>query len=117
MVCPIPHLNSLRPNSILVSSYVKEFVHGDLGRTSPSLGVLLARLPASLDSEPPHEKHARRSRTGSDADSGAVYVSTDVHCDILKLDVIQVDLVWPPSSFHRFWILKFSYFAHKPSRL
>ena len=80
---------------------MKEFVHGDLGRTSPSLGLLLARLPASLDSEPPPEKQARRSRT--DADAGAGDVLTDVlHCDILKLDVIQVDLVWPPSSSHRF---------------
>ena len=86
-----------------MSSYVKEFVHGDLGRTSPSLGLLLARVPASLDSEPPSEKHARRSRTDADAGAGAGDASTDaLHCDILKLDVINVDLAWPPSSSHRF---------------
>jgi tRNA pseudouridine synthase 10 len=42
-------------------TYIKEFVHGDLGRTSPSFASL----------------------TGAAA-------------DILDLDVLEVDLVWPP---------------------
>jgi len=43
-------------------TYIKEFVHGDFGRTVPSLGTLL---------------------------------KTD--CDILQLDVLSVELDWPPS--------------------
>ena len=43
-------------------TYIKEFVHGDFGRTAPSLGNLL---------------------------------KTD--CDILQLDVLAVELDWPPS--------------------
>ena len=42
-------------------SYIKEFIHGDLGRTTPSLGKLV----------------------GCDA-------------DILELDVLDVELAWPP---------------------
>jgi tRNA pseudouridine synthase 10 len=42
-------------------TYIKEFVHGDLGRTSPSFASL----------------------------AGAA-------ADILDLDVLEVDLVWPP---------------------
>ncbi|CAG8629077.1 4467_t:CDS:10 [Paraglomus occultum] len=42
-------------------TYIKEFIHGDLGRTTPSLGNLV----------------------GCDA-------------DILELDVIDVELAWPP---------------------
>jgi len=43
-------------------TYIKEFVHGDFGRTSPSLGILLK-----------------------------------TECDILQLDVLAVELDWPPS--------------------
>ena len=42
-------------------TYVKEFVHGDLGRTNPNIGTIL----------------------GCDA-------------DILQLDVLSVDINWPP---------------------
>jgi tRNA pseudouridine synthase 10 len=42
-------------------TYIKEFVHGDLGRTNPSFASL----------------------------AGAA-------ADILDLDVLEVDLVWPP---------------------
>jgi tRNA pseudouridine synthase 10 len=42
-------------------TYIKEFVHGDLGRTNPSFASL----------------------------AGAT-------ADILDLDVLEVDLVWPP---------------------
>jgi tRNA U54 and U55 pseudouridine synthase Pus10 len=48
-------------------TYIKEFVHGDMGRTSPSLRSLLRAVDATLD------------------------------CDILSLDVLQVDLKWPHS--------------------
>lgn len=43
-------------------TYIKEFVHGDFGRTVPSLGNLL-----------------------------------NTECDILQLDVLSVELNWPPS--------------------
>ena len=43
-------------------TYIKEFVHGDFGRTIPSLGNLLK-----------------------------------TECDILQLDVLAVELGWPPS--------------------
>jgi len=43
-------------------TYIKEFVHGDFGRTVPSLGNLLK-----------------------------------TECDILQLDVLAVELDWPPS--------------------
>lgn len=43
-------------------TYIKEFVHGDFGRTMPSLGNLLK-----------------------------------TECDILQLDVLSVELDWPPS--------------------
>jgi len=43
-------------------TYIKEFVHGDFGRTVPSLGNLLK-----------------------------------TECDILQLDVLSVELDWPPS--------------------
>ena len=43
-------------------TYIKEFVHGDFGRTVPSLGNLL-----------------------------------QTECDILQLDVLAVELDWPPS--------------------
>jgi len=42
-------------------TYIKEFVHGDFGRTMPSLGNLLNTV-----------------------------------CDILQLDVLAVELDWPP---------------------
>lgn len=48
--------------STQAGTYVKEFVHGDLGRTEPSLGTLLG-----------------------------------TECDILALDVLNVELDWPPS--------------------
>lgn len=44
-------------------TYIKEFVHGDLGRTKPSLGDRWAE---------------------------------GVHAEILALDVLEVDLEWPP---------------------
>ncbi|RGB25704.1 hypothetical protein C1646_801714 [Rhizophagus diaphanus] len=44
-------------------TYIKEFIHGDLGRTKPSLGDLL-----------------------------------DCYADILALDVLEVDLKWPPNN-------------------
>ena len=43
-------------------TYIKEFVHGDFGRTMPSLGTVLK-----------------------------------TECDILQLDVLAVELEWPPS--------------------
>ena len=46
-------------------TYIKEFVHGDFGRTMPSLGNLLG-----------------------------------TECDILQLDVLSVELDWPPSLHH-----------------
>lgn len=48
--------------STQAGTYVKEFVHGDLGRTRPCLGTLLG-----------------------------------TECDILALDVLGVELDWPPS--------------------
>jgi len=42
-------------------TYIKEFVHGDFGRTVPSLGSILS-----------------------------------TECDILQLDVLAVELDWPP---------------------
>ncbi|CAI2183396.1 1488_t:CDS:2, partial [Funneliformis geosporum] len=42
-------------------TYIKEFIHGDLGRTKPNLGDLL-----------------------------------DCYADIMALDVLEVDLEWPP---------------------
>lgn len=80
--------------SIIARSYVKEFVHGDLGRTRPNLNLLLSRLPAGPDSEQPPEKRLRHSPTGDGHSSASADV---LQCDILKLDVIQVDLIWPPS--------------------
>lgn len=47
----------------LTYRYIKEFIHGDLGRTKPSLGDLL-----------------------------------DCYADILALDVLEVDLKWPPNN-------------------
>lgn len=47
-------------------TYIKEFVHGDLGRTSPSLGEFM-----------------------------------HCHCDILQLDVVQIDLEFPPEKIDR----------------
>ena len=41
--------------------YIKEFVHGDFGRTTPNLGTMLG-----------------------------------CECDILSLDVLSVDMQWPP---------------------
>jgi len=43
-------------------TYIKEFIHGDLGRTKPNLGDLL-----------------------------------DCYADIMALDVLEVDLKWPPN--------------------
>lgn len=46
-------------------TYIKEFVHGDVGRTMPSLASILGQPSA----------------------------------DLLELDVIHVDLEWPPAQF------------------
>ena len=59
-------------------TYVKEFVHGDFGRTRPSLANLLG------------------------VENGEVnwnltnFLKKPVQVDILELDVEKVDQVWPP---------------------
>ena len=57
-----PHFVKLWLNT-QAGTYIKEFVHGDFGRTFPSLGTLIG-------------------------DGG--------HADILSLDVVAVQLDWPP---------------------
>ncbi|KAI0217327.1 hypothetical protein L0F63_002345, partial [Massospora cicadina] len=63
-------LKWLHPHYLVVDlvaeagTYIKEFVHSDVGRTSPSLKTILAQPSA----------------------------------DLLELDVIHVDLEWPPAS-------------------
>ncbi len=47
---------------LIFNRYIKEFIHGDLGRTKPNLGDLL-----------------------------------DCYADIMALDVLEVDLEWPPN--------------------
>ena len=49
-------------------TYVKEFVHGDLQRTKPNISKIL------------NESLGR----------------SDVICDIAALDVVKIDMVWPP---------------------
>ncbi|RUS19563.1 hypothetical protein BC937DRAFT_87268 [Endogone sp. FLAS-F59071] len=64
-----PNLNPAKRHFVIMriraeaGTYIKEFVHGDLGRTRPSLG---------------------------DRWAGGV------HAEILALDVLEVDLEWPP---------------------
>eukprot|EP00834_Sanchytrium_tribonematis_P004948 NODE_271_length_11194_cov_0.541595.p2 type:complete len:375 gc:universal NODE_271_length_11194_cov_0.541595:968-2092(+) len=47
--------------------YIKEFVHGDLGRTKPSLRDLIKQ-----------------------------YCEKELWCDINNLDIVDVDMEWPP---------------------
>jgi tRNA pseudouridine synthase 10 len=51
-------------------AYIKEFAHGDLGRTRPNLGDILAECDRPL---------------------GLKYL-----VDLVQLDVTDVDLIWPP---------------------
>ncbi|KAI9140485.1 hypothetical protein BKA69DRAFT_1125580 [Paraphysoderma sedebokerense] len=78
---------SVEPTSNLViltlttsaGTYIKEFIHGDLGRTRPSFGDLLGTL------------HREVFINGEDLSRKWV-----VQADLLELDVVNVDLVWPP---------------------
>jgi len=63
-----PFLEKYNPDQLFLltlrcqaGSYVKEFVHGDLGRTRPNLATILGQ-----------------------------------QCDILALDVLEIELEWPP---------------------
>lgn len=49
-------------------TYIKEFVHGDLGQTTPSLRTILAE---------------KLGMSG-------------LYCDIVALDVLKIDFDWPP---------------------
>ncbi|EGD73960.1 hypothetical protein PTSG_05654 [Salpingoeca rosetta] len=63
------HIQPLKPHFYLLElctqsgTYIKEFVHGDLGRTTPNMRSILG-----------------------------------CNVDILSLDVVDVDLAWPPKS-------------------
>lgn len=66
----------VNPNLIILDletqagTYIKEFVHGDLGRTRPNLcSLLIDKFPDKKDS---------------------------LQTDILQLDVMEIHMVWPP---------------------
>ena len=59
-------------------TYVKEFVHGDFGRTQPSLVDVIHAA----------EQAGARSR-GADQ-----FVGTPLQADCIQLDVVSIDMEW-----------------------
>lgn len=60
--------------------YIKEFCHGDLKRTIPNLGSLLKEILI---------------RNGKWPEICSNSFNYDISVDILELDVINIDLIWP----------------------
>jgi len=82
-------------------TYIKEFVHGDLGRTIPSLQSILAEFVresnrregqqlASYDAVDP------RQTVTQESEHRLLPSPEGVMCEILQLDVTEVDMQWPP---------------------
>ncbi|KCV69216.1 hypothetical protein H696_04633 [Fonticula alba] len=61
-------------------TYIKEFVHGDLGRTSPSFGSQFLGINPAGPFWPASANH-----------------TTESPVDIVALDVFEVELAWPPT--------------------
>ena len=72
--------------TVSAGTYIKELVHGDLGRTTPNLGA--SRPPRRHTAHTAHAHRAQTMRTARPSSAGTLLGGNK--CDLVQLDVADI---------------------------